>query len=146
MVRINASTFGQLLLENSEISIRMMRKLSRRVRLADELLSKVGVSSFLPVKMLDVPEPEPTSASQFLLHEESGEKFYLVAGRATRVGRQDPVTGIDPEIDLSAIDGESLCLERFVNVAGRHRAVESLGFPDKLRDLDPQPVETRGEL
>ena len=103
-------------LENSEISIRMMRKLSRRVRSADELLSEVGVPSYRGVRALAEPAPEPTPSSQYLLHEENGENFYLVTEGATRVGREDPVTGIDPEIDLSAIDEQRSTSRRHATI------------------------------
>jgi hypothetical protein len=117
-------------LENSEISIRMMRKLSRRVRLADELLSEVGVLSYRGVRALAEPVPEPTPSSQYLLHEEDGEKFYLVTKGATRVGREDPVTGIDPEIDLSAIDEQrstSRCHATIRVDNGNYFLVEEIG-------------------
>ena len=130
VVRINASTFGQMLLESSEVLIRMMRKLSRCVRLAKELLSEVGVPSYRGVRALAEPVPEPTSSSQHLLHEESGEKFYLVTDGAARVGREDPVTGIDPEIDLSSIEEQRSTSRRHATIRvenGNDYLVEEIG-------------------
>ncbi len=107
VVEVNGSTFGQMLVDNPEIAVRMMRKLSRRLRNADELLRGMSDPGST---VADPPEgatqAERRVAHQYLLNEASGEKFFLSADRETTVGRTDPVTNITPDIDLTAVDPE----------------------------------------
>src|ERR1700730_7891974 len=98
LLQINGSTFDQMLQANPEIAVRMMRKLSRRLRETDELLktsfgNRVSpVSRDLPPQGAQVPAEGP----ERLVHQTSGMEFQLSAGSETTIGRRDPVTGIFP--------------------------------------------------
>ena len=106
LVQINGATFDQMLRKNPEIAVRMMRKLSRRLRETDAMLRDVlgAEESQAP----EMPTPEKPSVSERapdkLVHEASGMELQLMAGDETSVGRRDPVTGIHPDIDLTPID------------------------------------------
>jgi CRP-like cAMP-binding protein len=108
LLQINGSTFDQMLQGNPEIAVRMMRKLSRRLRETDELLktsfgNKVSpVSRELPVQVAQVRAEGPEK----LIHEASGMEFPLASGAETTIGRRDPVTGIFPDVDLSPVDNQ----------------------------------------
>jgi hypothetical protein len=110
LLQINGSTFDQLLRDNPEIAVRMMRKLSRRLRETDELLrgttmfknSGAPLSREMPTPALQAPAEGPEK----LIHRPSGMEFPLSAGPETTVGRKDPVTGIYPDVDLSPLDSQ----------------------------------------
>jgi CRP-like cAMP-binding protein len=108
LLQINGSTFDQMLQANPEIAVRMMRKLSRRLRETDELLktsfgNRVSpVSRDLPPQVAQVPAEGP----ERLVHQTSGMEFQLSAGSETTIGRRDPVTGIFPDVDLTPVDNQ----------------------------------------
>jgi CRP-like cAMP-binding protein len=140
LLLINGTTFDQMLRSNPEIAVRMMRKLSRRLRETDRLLrdalgmasSSIFNSAAVELPKVEAPpapakgaakasasqqvrtavEPVPVvaaptdkaSASELLVHEKSGMAFGLAAGAETMIGRRDPVTGIDPDVDLTPVD------------------------------------------
>ncbi len=107
LLQINGTTFDHMLQSNPEIAVRMMRKLSRRLRETDDLLksflgSKASVSR-------EVPTPDvhpPADAPEKLVHVASGMEFPLSAGPESTIGRRDPVTGIYPDIDLTPVDNQ----------------------------------------
>jgi CRP-like cAMP-binding protein len=115
LLQINGSTFDQMLQGNPEIAVRMMRKLSRRLRETDELLRGLqqlqgtavrSVASAgareLPKQMAQIPAEGP----ERLVHAPSGMEFQLSTGPETTIGRKDPVTGIYPDVDLTPVDGQ----------------------------------------
>src|ERR1700732_2465244 len=84
LLQINGSTFDQLLQGNPEIAVRMMRKLSRRLRETDEMLK-----SFLGTKVTasrEMPRPEAqvqAEGPEKLVHVPSGMEFPLSTGPET---------------------------------------------------------------
>jgi hypothetical protein len=128
---INGATFGQMLKDNPEIAVRMMRKLARRLRDTDHLLQEAlgdtGVSG--PV----MPEPDGACdterGAEHLVHD-SGEVFYLCADSETSIGRSDPVTAIHPHIDLTPVDTRRSISRRHAKIhrrAGKFFLVEEIG-------------------
>ena len=107
LLQINGSTFDQLLQGNPEIAVRMMRKLSRRLRETDEMLksllgTKVTSSREMPRPVVQAVAEGPEK----LVHVPSGMEFPLASGPETTIGRKDPVTGIYPDIDLTPVDNQ----------------------------------------
>src|SRR5690349_19710552 len=91
LLQINGSTFDQLLRGNPEIAVRMMRKLSRRLRETDELLrslmgTNVRASREVPKPAVQVVAEGPEK----LIHVPSGMEFFLSNGPETTIGRKDP--------------------------------------------------------
>ncbi len=120
LVEINGSTFDHMLRKNPEIAVRMMRKLSRRLRETDGMLRDVlgAEESQAP----EMPTPELSQAEpgrEKLVHESSGLELFLAAGEETTVGRRDPVTGIHPDIDLTPIDSQRSISRRHATVFRR---------------------------
>jgi Cyclic nucleotide-binding domain/FHA domain len=108
LLQINGSTFDQMLQSNPEIAVRMMRKLSRRLRETDELLKTSFGNRESPLSR-DMPSPAaqvPAEGPEKLVHVASGMEFALSAGPETTVGRRDPVTGIFPDVDLTPVDNQ----------------------------------------
>jgi CRP-like cAMP-binding protein len=122
LLQINGSTFDQMLRSNPEIAVRMMRKLSRRLRETDELLERGGSRDPSSAAMEVVSQRAPAKkaqGSQRMFHPESGREFFLSAGSETTVGRQDPVTGINPDIDLNEVDTQRSTSRRHAKVYRR---------------------------
>ena len=109
LVRINQTTFDQMIKTNTEIAVRMLRKLSRRLRETTELLEEA-----LGRKLEPVESPSSSGAMPAVAREEhriyrlvapdKKSEFYLNRDGDTRIGRADPVTGISPDVDLTALD------------------------------------------
>ncbi len=135
MLEVNGATFGQMLLETPEIAIRMMRKLSHRLRRAAERFGTADDPNGLAA--LDVPPAAPLDeektrvmASQHLFCEATGEKLFLSAGAESTIGRRDPVTGIDPDIDLTPVDHQRSTSRRHAKIhrrGGRYYLIEEIG-------------------
>jgi len=121
LVRINGSTFDQMLRKNPEIAVRMMRKLSRRLRETDQMLREVlgSEESQAPeMPTLELPTRRAVGVEK-LLHEPTGLELFLSEGEETSIGRQDPVTGIHPDIDLSPIDSQRSISRRHATIFRR---------------------------
>jgi len=119
VLEINGATFNQMLRDNPEIAVRMMRKLSRRLRETDVLLRELGAERVLPE-----PSPEPAAqathpAAEQLVHAKSGMEFPLSASSETTIGRRDPATGIYPDVDLSPVDGQRSVSRRHAKIFRR---------------------------
>lgn len=123
LIRINGATFDQMLRTKPEIAVRIMRKLSRRLRQTDELL-KEALGTAAPAAGADIPAKsvaaEAATGPQKLVHAESSMEFSLSAGSETLVGRRDPVTGIQPDIDLSPVDSDRSTSRRHAKIYHRN--------------------------
>ena len=122
LLQINGSTFDQMLRDNPEIAVRMMRKLSRRLRETDDLLkAAMGSGDHHPAPELPSPDLTEIHASgpERLLHAPSGMEFSLSRGSETTIGRKDPVTGIYPDVDLTPVDGQRSVSRRHVKIYRR---------------------------
>lgn len=154
LVTINGSTFDQMLRTNPEIAVRMMRKLSRRLRETDRLLQaalgRPGATGLLELPSPDAPVERP-SGPQRLVHDRSGMEFHLSRGAETLVGRRDPVTGIHPDVDLGPVDGQRSISRRHAKIlrqGERFFVAEEIGtmngtFLNGLRIETGTPAEIR---
>jgi hypothetical protein len=124
LLQINSATFSQMLKDNPEIAVRMMRKLSRRIRETDTMLRDALSGSGKPPQPLpEMPEPiqetEAPQGPERLRHEKSGMEFHLAKGAETTIGRQDPVTGIYPDIDITPVDNQRSISRRHAKIYRR---------------------------
>lgn len=133
LLRIERAAFADLLRQNVEIAVRIMRKLAARQRRAEQRATELqtlvdryakaqsaapaaapaAASAPAPVAapapVVTTPKPvvpPPAAATPLVLvHTASGQRFTLDPARAEfLVGRTDPVTGITPEINLGPLD------------------------------------------
>jgi len=120
VVKINGAMFDTMLKSNTEIAIRMMRKLSRRVR---------DVSTMLEEALgRRVPEEERPAVRKIqqrkdpyrLVATDGAAEFFLNREGDTLVGRADPVTGITPDVDLTPLDSQR-------STSRRHAKLYQLG-------------------
>ncbi len=133
LLQINGSTFDQLLQGNPEIAVRMMRKLSRRLRETDEMLK-----GFLGTKVTSREMPRqdvqvPAEGPERLVHPPSGMEFHLSNGSETTIGRKDPVTGIYPDIDLTPVDNQRSVSRRHAKV---HRRGSKFFFGEEIGTMN----------
>src|SRR5260370_6772224 len=121
LLQINGSTFDQMLQGNPEIAVRMMRKLSRRLRETDELLKTSFGSRVSPISS-EIPSlaaQRPAEGPEKLVHLASGMEVPLALGPETTVGRRDPVTGIFPDVDLTPVDSQRSVSRRHAKIYRR---------------------------
>jgi len=133
LLEINGSTFNKMLRDNPEIAVRMMRKLSRRLRETDAKLRQLGAEQVPDGKPPAPPsdaQVDEESATEKLIHAKSGLEFHLSRGAETTIGRKDPVTGIYPDVDLSPIDGQRSISRRHAKIfrrSGKYYLSEEIG-------------------
>lgn len=119
VVHINGATFDTMLKSNTEIAIRMMRKLSRRLR---EVTAMLETSLGRQVQEEERPAPRkaaPAAASRTserLVSPDGKHEFFFNREGDTLVGRSDPVTGITPEVDLSPLDTQRSTSRRHAKI------------------------------
>jgi CRP-like cAMP-binding protein len=135
LLRIDRSTFDQMVRHNPEIPVRMLRKLSRRLRAADPGAAEVEVQ-VPPSGAMPAPEPPPSEAAAGdaagprLVHQQTGSVFLLATGAETFVGRYDAATGIHPDIDLKPVDTDRSISRRHAKIAQRDNrffVIEEIG-------------------
>jgi len=129
LLRIDGSTFDQMVRHNPEIPVRMLRKLSRRLRAANPLLIDVEPGSPEAAAMqgaqaAPVSKPKPAVAAvpgkgPRFVHKETGTEFPVAEGTETFVGRYDAATGIHPDIDLKPVDSDRSISRRHAKVVRR---------------------------
>jgi CRP-like cAMP-binding protein len=150
LVRINQSTFDEMLRHNAEIAVRMLRKLSRRLRETTKLLEQsTGAAPALDESSSDIFAKVAERHDIFrLVAAAGGEEFFLNRDGETTVGRVDPVTGIKPDVDLANLDTQRSVSRRhskIVHENGEFRVVEEIGtmngtFVNGTRIVTGQPV------
>jgi len=106
---VSPVTFDQILRENPEIVVRMMRKLSSRLRLVEEDLdgmahALVAAGGVRPPAVEARPATRKTPGTHRLVSPDGETVFHLSIGSETSIGRRDPVTGIHPDVDLTPVD------------------------------------------
>jgi len=131
-VIIDQSAFTYILRHNPEIAVRMMRKLTDRLRRTNELLEEAGGSRIELDDSGNGGRVEPPADPQARLVEiGSGIVFPLADQRETTVGRLDPVTGIHPEVDLTPIDVKRSTSRRHARLRreddGSYSVIEDVG-------------------
>lgn len=114
LIIINGATFDQMIKSNIEIAVRMMRKLSLRLRETTEQLEKALASQGVAAPPAqDAPPPaqftlagtsedQPPVLAQFIA--EGSLNVFHVFKEISLIGRKDPVTGITPDVDLTEED------------------------------------------
>lgn len=131
-VMIDQSAFTFILRHNPEIAIRMMRKLALRLRQTTRLLEDaVGHAVDLEESgITDGPRAAPDPSAR-LVEETGGMVFPLADKRETTVGRIDPVTGINPDVDLTPVDSKRSISRRHARIRreedGTFTVIEDVG-------------------
>jgi len=109
LLRIDNSTFDHMVRDNPEIPIRMLRKMSRRLRDVLSVVLEAADAGDNPIEATRLnPVIEPTPAADGLkarfAHPESGAVMPLPDTEEAFVGRYDSSTGFQPDIELKPLD------------------------------------------
>jgi hypothetical protein len=152
-VIIDRSAFTFILKHNPEITIRIMRKLVRRLRQTTQMLEEaLGHEVDLEASgVTDEPKGPPDPRAR-LVEITSGLVFPLAKGNETTVGRIDPVTGIHPDVDLTPVDGKRSISRRHARIRretdGSFSVIEDVGTMNgtfvkgvRLTAGQPHPLE-----
>jgi len=131
LIRVNGATFDTMLKNNTEIAIRMMRKLARRLRETTNMLEQaIGRKVNIDRPAADVVAPREAHASIRLVDPATGKEFRVNADGETLVGRIDPVTGIAPDVDLTSVDTNRSSSRRHAKLfvdQGDYYVIEEIG-------------------
>jgi len=152
-VMIDRSAFTFILKHNPEITIRIMRKLVRRLRQTTHLLEE-AVGHKVDIESSGISNGPKTSLDPRarLVEITSGLVFPLAEDGETSVGRIDPVTGIHPDVDLTPVDGKRSISRRHARVrreeGGTYSVIEDVGTMNgtfvngvRLAAGQPHPVK-----
>lgn len=108
VVVIHRSTFVKMIKSNMEIAIRMLQKLSTKMRLADEKIDRLleRLSNAEITQHTTQPNFRPPVEKKNVgkLISVSSNRTFIINQDRNLVGRFDPVTGIKPEVDLTYED------------------------------------------
>ena len=129
LLRIDRNAFAQLVQENFEIAVRIMRKLALRLRRTEQSLQGASqelndikrrlssqTSSLSRDDMRALPAKTAVGVLLKLVHE-SGAEYAVDGARAeSLVGRPDPVTGIVPEVNLGVLDEKRTLSRRHAKI------------------------------
>jgi hypothetical protein len=128
LLRVAREGFGQLLQNDVEIAVRIMRKSAARLRRSESQLAQMAetileMRTKLSSKSRRVPVvPAPTGASPhgapvLCLRHRDGTVFEITtAQHEWLIGRPDPVTGIVPALNLDPLDRERRLSRRHAKI------------------------------
>lgn len=119
LLAINGSRFDEMIRKNPEIAIRIIRKYSRRLREANKLLETLVGVPVNPEQPTVEPATQERITQRRLVDVATGTAFHFAKGSETTIGRADPVTGIQPDIDLSTVDTERSVSRRHAKILHR---------------------------
>lgn len=111
LIEINGNTFDKMIRGNIEIAIRMLRKLSIRLREAERCLSESAAAQVAAVaESATQAAPSQTKRGSEIASEGlrlvavDSDFSYEIDQVETLIGRYDPVTEQSPDLDLTEID------------------------------------------
>jgi CRP-like cAMP-binding protein len=161
LIEINSNTFDKMIRGNIEIAVRLLRKLSLRLRETERKLSEY--QSLAPngaAEIASAPAParhdEKRADSGVRLVTEEGDQVYSIGEGETLLGRYDPVTEQRPDVDLSDLDLKRSVSRRHARLLlddGVWSVVEEIGAlngtfvnGEKLVTGQPHPLNDGDEL
>jgi len=108
LIEINNTIFDKMIRGNIEIAVRMLRKLSIRLREAEGKIVDLQAGNHLPPvrgagRNQSIPT-ESANCSGVRLQVDGQDFAYPVRESETLIGRFDPVTQLKPDIDLTDLD------------------------------------------
>jgi CRP-like cAMP-binding protein len=116
VLQLTSADLEQILRRKPDIAIRMMTKLSERLRETNRRFEEFGSREELST-LTPAPARQGIEATAVLAHQPSGRLFPLHPSGKTTLGRHDPVTGVTPDVDLSALDPERTVSRRHATIS-----------------------------
>lgn len=123
ILKLDRETVGQLVREEPAIAMRLLRRLSERLRDRLEAEARAAEIAMAPLKRAATPRaaaatPREIPAEPALAHD-SGRQFTLSDGTEWVVGRVDRTTGARPPVDLTELDTDRLLSRQHAIVSRR---------------------------
>ena len=129
LIVIGSDVFGDMVKNNPEIAVRMLRKYSLRLRETTRQLEEMsnggdaaaGTGGVRSLSTMERPvegrgaAPSDAEAQAYFISKASGNVFPVFKGESL-IGRYDSVTGMTPEIDLTNEDSAR-------NISRRHARI-----------------------
>jgi Cyclic nucleotide-binding domain/FHA domain len=116
VLELTSRDLQQILRRKPDIAVRMMTKLSERLREANRRFEEFGSREELST-LTPAPARQGIEAKAVVSHAPSGRIFPLRPSGDTSLGRHDPVTGVTPDVDLSALDPERTVSRRHATIS-----------------------------
>lgn len=131
VLEFGPATFDKMIRSHPEVAVRLLRQLAARIERVEGRLARHGGAAMGPV-----PAPAAAAAAapaapvaQAKLVQDDGPAVFTLAGEEMLIGRYDPVTEIQPEIDLGPLDTKRSVSRRHARLTARdgrwHIAEES---------------------
>lgn len=114
LLEVDGAMFTDLVRRQPEFAVCIMRRLSRRLRELDRRLARREA-----VDERAAAPPPGKNTDAVLVHRGTGMVFPLTLDRPALVGRQDPISGVQPQVDLTAVDTERSCSRRHARIFRR---------------------------
>lgn len=134
LIEINSMTFDKMIKGNIEIAIRMLRKLSIRLREAERRIETLqpGAAAAAAPRMAGATPAKAARAAESGAHfsVEGESTLFSLTGADTLIGRFDPVTELMPDVDLTQVDLKRSVSRRHARVtrsAEGYALVEEVG-------------------
>jgi CRP-like cAMP-binding protein len=161
LIEINSMTFDRMIKGNIEIAIRLLRKLSIRLREAERKVDELQSAGLRAASQqrqsvgTAAQQPSQTTSGVRLEIEDEGVTFPLKDDE-TLIGRYDPVTELNPDVDLTEVDLKRSVSRRHARVVrsgDSFSVIEEVGAlngtfvnGDKLVAGQPQPIQDGDKL
>lgn len=137
LIEINSITFDKMIKGNIEIAIRMLRKLSIRLRESERKIEQLQSSEgrgAAPGRPAPPPRPKAAASGAGARLEVDGEGVvFPLLGDDTLIGRYDPVTELKPDIDLTQVDLKRSVSRRHARVL---RTAEGFALTEEVGALN----------
>ncbi len=115
VLKLTSSDLSELLKRKPDIAMRMMMKLSERLRETNRRFEELGSREDLSA-MTPAPARQGIETGAVLAHRASCRLFPLKPAGDTTIGRHDPVTGVTPDVDLTGLDPERTVSRRHATI------------------------------
>ncbi len=125
LIEINSTTFDKMIKGNIEIAVRMLRKLSIRLRSAERRIGELQSSSAATAAAATAStvsgqgSAKNNADSGLRLVSEDGGVVFSLDDAETMIGRYDPVTKLMPDVDLTEVDPKRSVSRRHARIVRR---------------------------
>lgn len=107
VLQLRSADFDDLLRRKPDIALRMLGKLSERLRESNRRLEEtLGKQAAKAAAVAPGSPGQGVLTEAVLYHDEAHLAFALRLDADTSVGRHDPITGVTPDVDLTSLDPE----------------------------------------
>ena len=123
VLQLGSSDLQGLLRSRPLVALQMMAKLSERVREANRRLEEAGGGRLEAGAAPESVRAQGLEARTVLFEPSSGRVFAVKEEGDTTIGRHDPVTGVVPDIELSAVDPRHSVSRRHATIRAQDGAL-----------------------